>query len=130
MRNTVTVAVLLAIVLPQIAGPIGSTGLERTASAAGPPKAFLLEVGDVRAKSGRVPRGFGQLGLSKDQKERVYGIQAAYANRIAELEEEIEQLKKEQLVRIKGVLNDAQRLQIERYELAAAAKKGNGGDGE
>lgn len=93
-----------------------------------PPKAFLLEVGDVRAKSGRVPRGYGALGLTKDQKERVYGIQEAYAGRIEELEAEIERLKEEQFVRIKAVLNNAQRMQIERYELEAAKKKAKAGE--
>ena len=123
MRKFLVVAVLAAVIAPAAAQP-PTAWAPKNKFAAVPPKEFLLDVPpDVRARSGRVPRGYGPLGLTKEQKERVYGIQAAYAERIAELEAEIEQLKEEQLVRIKTVLTEAQRLQIEKYELEAAAKK-------
>lgn len=122
MRKALAVVILAAVIAPAAAGPADPADIKDKFAPAVPPKAFLLEVGDVRAKSGRVPRGYGQLGLTKDQKERIYGIQAAYAERIDELEAEIEQLKKEQSVRIKSVLSPTQLLTIERYELDAAKK--------
>lgn len=121
MQRLLWVIALGCVIAPAAAEPSPAEITEKFKPAV-PPKAFLLEVGEARAKSGRVPRGYGQLSLTKDQKERIYGIQAAYAARIDELEAEIEQLKKEQTVRIKSVLNETQRLQIERYELEAAKK--------
>lgn len=122
MRNFLVVVVLAAVIAPAAAQPPQKWAAKKFAAV--PPKEFLLDVPpDVRARSGRVPRGYGALNLSTDQKQRVYGIQAAYAERIAELEAEIEQLKEEQMARIKTVLNETQRLQIEKYELEIAAKK-------
>ena len=123
MRKFLVVAVLAVVIAPAAAQP-PTVWSPKNKFAAVPPKQFLLDVPpDARARSGRVPRGYGALNLSTDQKQRVYGIQAAYAERIAELEAEIEQLKEEQMARIKTVLNDAQRLQIEKYEIEVAAKK-------
>ena len=61
--------------------------------------------------------------LSCRQKDGLNGIQAAYGERIKELEAEIDQLKEEQTIQIKSVLNEAQRLQVERAELETAKKK-------
>ena len=77
----------------------------------------------ARAKTGRVPNGYGKLGLTRDQKERIYGIQAAYAERTKQLEAELAQLKTEQTDQIKDVLNDAQRTQIEKYEAQFSSRR-------
>lgn len=74
MRKALAVVILAAVIAPAAAGPADPADIKDKFAPAVPPKAFLLEVGDVRAKSGRVPRGYGQLGLTKDQKERIYGI--------------------------------------------------------
>ena len=79
-------------------------------------KKFLLDVANARATSGRVPSGYGKLALTRNQRERIYGIQAAYAARIKELEAEIEALKAEQMVQIRAVLNDGQREQLDGLE--------------
>jgi len=86
-------------------------------------KEYLLDVSEARAKTGRVPNGFGQIGLTRDQKERIYGIQAAYSERIKELEAELEQLKSEQVVQIKNVLTDAQKTAIENYEARMSSRR-------
>ena len=123
MRKSIAVAFVATLITTGFGEPTRRSDFTSHAFAAVPPQPFLLQIGDVRAASGRVPRGFGKLGLSRDQKERIYGIQAAYAERVKELEAEIETLKEEQMTRVKGVLNDAQRIQVEKYELEAAAKK-------
>jgi hypothetical protein len=86
-------------------------------------KKFLLDVSNARATSGRVPSGYGKLGLTRTQRERIYGIQAAYAARIKELEAEIEQLKAEQVVRVRAVLNDGQREQLDGYEAQLSERR-------
>jgi hypothetical protein len=86
-------------------------------------KKFLLDVSNARATSGRVPGGYGKLGLTRTQRERIYGIQAAYAARIKELEAEIEQLKAEQTVQIRAVLNDGQREQLDGHEAQLSERR-------
>lgn len=86
-------------------------------------KFFLLDTSRAMAKTGRVPNGFGKLGLNQFQKERIYGIQAVYNERIKQLEEEIEALKLEQTEQVRNVLNDIQRGQLEQYEAEMAASE-------
>ncbi len=56
----------------------------------------LLDARGVRAAKGRLPNGFGQLGLSHDQRERVYGIRELYRGEIHRLETVIARLKAEE----------------------------------
>ncbi|MDQ3332152.1 MAG: hypothetical protein M3552_16115 [Planctomycetota bacterium] len=121
MRKLLGAAILAALFVPaaaQTGKPDAKDG-EPVAET----KEFLLDVSEARAKTGRVPNGYGQIGLTRDQKERIYGIQAAYAQRIKELEEELEGLKVEQIVQIKNVLNDNQKTQIENYEARTNSRR-------
>jgi Spy/CpxP family protein refolding chaperone len=126
MRMLLIGVLSLCLFAPAAAQPERPTAKAKPGDAAEKPKLFLLDVTNARAKSGRVPNGYGQLGLTQQQRERIYGIQAAYSERIKELEAEIEALKAEQSEQIKNVLTDAQRQQIERYEEQARARRGGG----
>lgn len=122
MRKTfvlVLVATFLAPALAQQGRPykFGRPGFQQQQ------KFFLLDTSRAMAKTGRVPNGFGKLGLNQFQKERIYGIQAAYSERIKQLEEEIEALKSEQASQVRNVLNDIQRGQLEQYEAEMAARE-------
>lgn len=122
MRKLLAAAALVAMFVPALAqqsdlSPAGD------ATVTDAPKPFLLDVSDARARTGRVPNGYGRLSLTRAQKERIYGIQAAYDERIKELEAELEQLKEEEVTQIKNVLTDSQKVQIERYEADLEARR-------
>jgi Spy/CpxP family protein refolding chaperone len=121
MRKVLAAAALAALFVPAVAqtgkpdAKDGTPAVEK--------KEFLLDVSQARAKTGRVPNGYGQIGLTRDQKERIYGIQAAYSERIKQVEAELEQLKAEQIVQIKNVLSDQQKSAIENYEARTKSRR-------
>lgn len=121
MKKLLAAAVLASLFVPAMAQP--GKSLANKNEPAAEKKEFLLDVSEARAKTGRVPNGFGQIGLTKDQKERIYGIQAAYSERIKEVEAELAQLKEEQIVQIKNVLSDQQRTAIENYEARTNSRR-------
>lgn len=57
---------------------------------------------------GMLPPNYKKLGLSEEQKQRVYKIQADYRDMIDALQAKIEKLKKEQREKIEGVLTPGQ----------------------
>lgn len=83
-----------------------------------PARGFLLDARNLRAKEGRVPDGFGQLGLSQIQRERIYGIRALYEKHVEHLEKLIERLEDEELVQCQRILTRNQRLMYRRYQAA------------
>lgn len=70
---------------------------------------------------GRVPAYFGQVGLSDEQKETIYGIQGQYNEQIGALKKQITDLTSKRDAEVEAVLTDAQKKQLD--ELRAAAKK-------
>lgn len=121
MRKLLAAAVVASLFVPALA----QTGkpAAQDAEPAAEKKEFLLDVSEARAKTGRVPNGYGQIGLTREQRERIYGIQAAYSERIKEIEAELEQLKAEQVVQIKNVLTDSQKSAIENYEARMSSRR-------
>lgn len=61
---------------------------------------------------GRLPAYYGQIGLSRRQKENIYAIQGKYAGQIEELENQIAELEAERDEEIDSVLNDFQRQEL------------------
>lgn len=121
MKKLLAAAVLASLFVPALAQPTKPTANENDPAAER--REFLLDVSKARAKTGRVPNGYGQIGLTRDQRERIYGIQAVYSARTKQLEAELEQLKAEQVMQIKNVLNDAQRAAIENYEARTRSRR-------
>lgn len=91
---------------------------------AAPAQGFLLDARNARAKKGRVPNGFGDLGLSRDQRERIYGIQSLYDGQVKRLETLIERLKAEEDLQYQRVLTDFQRRMYHRYLMEKARRAG------
>jgi hypothetical protein len=70
------------------------------------------ESGEVPQKGSaarRVPPYFGQVGLTPQQRERIYAIRGKYFNRIAELKRQMQTLQSQELAECERVLNDEQR---------------------
>ena len=127
MKRLAGVLLLAVMLVPLSALPTQSqekTGQEKQAEAtATEAKPFLLDVSKARAKTGRVPNGMGKLGLTRDQKERIYGIQEAYDARQKALEDELAQLKAEEIAQMNNVLSAPQQDAYKKYtELSPASR--------
>lgn len=70
---------------------------------------------------GRVPNFYGQLGLSDEQKTKIYAIQEKTDAAVAPLQKQISDLRAKEDADINLILTDAQKKQL--AELTDAAKK-------
>lgn len=61
---------------------------------------------------GFLPMNWGKLGLSEEQKQKVYGVQAKYRDKIGDLEKQISDMKKQQQTDMEAVLSDAQKARL------------------
>ena len=83
----------------------------------------------------RLPAGYGAVGLSREQKEKVYAVQAKYDGRIQELLDEIAAIKNKQDAEIAAVLTPGQREFLKNWraereaEAAAEAEKAGAKNG-
>jgi TolA-binding protein len=62
-----------------------------------------------RPARGRLPNHYGDLGLSDEQKEKIYDIQRSYRARLVELQQQIEDLQQQQTLEIQETLTPAQK---------------------
>lgn len=60
-------------------------------------------------KKGFLPANFGKLGLSNEQKQKIYGIQARYKTELDELNKKIKKAADDQRAEIYGVLSTDQK---------------------
>ncbi len=70
----------------------------------------------------RVPPYFGQIGLSDEQREKIYKIQDKHAPAIDKLEAELKKARETELKDCEGVLTDAQKKELESKRKAGASK--------
>ncbi|GBD35168.1 hypothetical protein HRbin36_00273 [bacterium HR36] len=71
---------------------------------------LVLGAGVAQEKvTGRLPQGFGKLGLSEEQKQKIYKIQAEYEAKIQALRAQIKKLEEEERVQVFGVLTPQQK---------------------
>src|SRR4051794_8977127 len=96
MKNVRPLVALLAGVAVVFGGWLGGTGTRADDPAKEPAK-------------GQLRPGWGKVGLSADQVEKVFKVQAAYRDRIGALEKQLQALKDEQLARELDVLTEAQK---------------------
>jgi hypothetical protein len=68
----------------------------------------------------RVPRYFGQLGLSGAQKESIYKIQAKHQPKIDELQKQLLELRAQTVKECETVLTDSQKKMLEDRRAGAA----------
>lgn len=73
---------------------------------------------------GRLPNNYGRLGLSDEQRDKIYGIQGKYDRDIDKLEAQIADLKSKRDTEIAAILTPQQKTQL--TEIMAASKKKDG----
>lgn len=61
---------------------------------------------------GQLPAGWRKLGLSEEQIQKVYKVQADYRSRLDKLEEQVEMLKKQRQAEMEKVLSAAQKARL------------------
>lgn len=109
MRRTIALTVAGSLVWIAIASRlVGEEGTET-------PKAVKKNTGN------RLPKNYGKLGLTQQQKDRIYEIQGKYNPQISELEAKIKQLRSERDQMIESALTPAQRERL--VELRGAGKE-------
>lgn len=91
-----------------------TVGQEKTATQAAPAKV-------AKKPAGRLPAQYGKLGLSDEQRHKIYDVQAIYRKQIDELEKQIDGLKAKQKTEIEAVLTADQKKKLD--DLLAAARK-------
>src|SRR5207237_2447847 len=64
---------------------------------------------DKKAKNRQLPQNYGKLGLSDDQKKKIYAIQDEYGPKIADLQKQIEELTKKRRDEMAALLTDDQK---------------------
>jgi len=121
-----TSVVLLALLCLMVSGdgttPVTlvaqETNSEQTTEDPAPPK--------TRQKPrGRVPNHYGKIGLTAEQKEGIYAIQAKYQEQIDALQEQIDELRQEEASEIYLVLTENQKASLKKIlaEVAERRKK-------
>jgi cell division protein ZapA (FtsZ GTPase activity inhibitor) len=110
------------IVVALLALAVGSQGLvelsvgqEKTANPKGAPAKV------AKKPAGRLPAYYGKVGVSSEQRKKIYSIQAAYKKQIADLQKQIDELKGKQNTEVAAVLTSDQKNKLDEH--LAAAKK-------
>lgn len=92
----------------------GASGVDSTRKPANTTK----DAADYR----RVPQYFGQVGLSDEQREKIYGVRERYAVQQAKLEQELADLQDKVMRECEAVLTPAQRTELTKLRGEAKAK--------
>lgn len=91
----------------------------RSSVVAGLLAVFLISSGaligddkDTPKAKGTLPQNWGKLGLSDEQKQKVYSTQEEYRGKIGALEKQIRELKAQERADLEKVLTDAQKARL------------------
>lgn len=71
----------------------------------------------------RVPPLFNQVGVTGEQKEKIYALRAKHQSRIATLKAQLDEARKVELAECEAVLTDAQRDQLAKRRAERLAPK-------
>jgi cell division protein ZapA (FtsZ GTPase activity inhibitor) len=77
----------------------------------------------AKVRTPPLPAGWKQLKLDKEQKAKVAAIQIDYAKKIAALQKQIEELRKEEKAEMTAVLTDEQKKQLQAFLLGEPKSK-------
>ena len=118
-------AVAIAILLSAIALPSLISAQSRSEPGAQQPGASQAD----EKPRGRLPNHFGKLGVSDEQRERIYAIQANYDARIDDLLSQIEELVANRDSDISAVLTEGQRARLRELREEARPRRSATDDG-
>lgn len=68
----------------------------------------------------KLPAQWGKLGLSDDQKSKIYSIQDEYKSQIEALEKQVKELRHKEKLAMEAVLNDGQKARLKEILLEKA----------
>jgi hypothetical protein len=71
-----------------------------------------------------LPPNWNKLGLSQEQKDRIYQIRAEHGGKIQTLQKQITELKKAELTAMQGVLTDSQKTRLKEIAVEKLPKTG------
>ena len=71
----------------------------------------------------RLPNYYGQVGLSKQQREQVYSVQEKYGTQIEELEKQIAALREKEDSEMKAILTTEQKQKLDQLQEEATKKR-------
>lgn len=66
------------------------------------------------SKNKQLPQNWGKLGLSEEQKKKIYAIQDDYGSKIADLRKQIDDLTKKERAEMAAVLSSEQKEQLKK----------------
>lgn len=75
---------------------------------------------DATKSKGQLPAQWGKLGLTDEQKQKIYGVQATYRTKIQDLESQIKELRNKEKSEMTAVLTDAQKTKLRELLLGDA----------
>ncbi len=78
------------------------------------------------AVKGKLPKNFSKLGLSDEQRQKIFSIEADYSTKIDGLRKQIKTLQAQQKGDLEKVLTDDQKAALTRLILQTAPKTGGG----
>lgn len=61
---------------------------------------------------GMLPRDWSRLGLTDEQKDKIYGVRGSYRGKLDDLERQIKELRKQERAELESVLTDAQKARL------------------
>jgi CRISPR/Cas system-associated protein Cas5 (RAMP superfamily) len=71
----------------------------------------------------QVPRFFGQIGLSQDQKEDIYKVRFRYFEKIAALQKQIDELKADEMKELESKITESQKQLLDSRRRASVESK-------
>jgi Spy/CpxP family protein refolding chaperone len=69
---------------------------------------------------GQLPQGWGKLGLSSEQRQKVYAIQTDYRAKRSDLEKKLAEMRKQERTEMEAVLTDDQKAKLRELLLQKA----------
>jgi hypothetical protein len=111
----------LLVMTQGVAENAGAQEKKKESAASGEKKAGAAKEG--KESKGRLPQYYGQIGLSAEQREKIYAIQAQYRQQIDDLEKQLEAVKAKQEGEIQAVLSADQKQKLGELTEKVRSKK-------
>ena len=123
-KTILSAAILLtAVALPSLISAQSKPGSEQPDSSQPGNQQPGAESDESSRPRGRLPNHFGKLGISDEQRTRIYAIQADYDDRVDALLAQIEELVADRDNDIDAVLTDGQRARLRELRAEARNKR-------